>query len=120
MSDEKSYRNLDVWVQARALVSLIYTIVSNFPEEKKFGLTSQLKRASISIPSNIAEGTGRNSKKETKQFCYVAKGSLYEVETQIFLALDLQFIPEKESDRVFEKITTVRKLLIGYIKYLEK
>ena len=59
MSDEKN-KNLDVWKQARELVSLIYTVVSNFPEEEKFGLTSQLKRAAISIPSNIAEGIGRN------------------------------------------------------------
>lgn len=120
MSDEKNYKNLDVWKQSRELVSLIYTVVSNFPEEEKFGLTSQLKRAAISIPSNIAEGIGRNSKKETKQFCHIAKGSLYEVETQIFLAIDLQFISEKESARVFEQITTVRKLVIGFIKYLEK
>tara|TARA_R110001592_G_scaffold99522_3_gene283531 strand:- start:4501 stop:4866 length:366 start_codon:yes stop_codon:yes gene_type:complete len=120
MSDEKNYKNLDVWKQARELVSLIYTVVSNFPEEEKFGLTSQLKSASISIPSNIAEGIGRNSKKETKQFCYIAKGSLYEVETQIFLAIDLQFISEDESARIFEQITTVRKLIIGFIKYLEK
>ena len=87
---------------------------------KKFGLTSQIKRASVSIPSNIAEGIGRNSKKETKQFCNIAKGSLYEVETQLYLASDLGFVQEKQIEEVLTQLVTVRKLIIGFIKYLEK
>ena len=117
---KKDYKNLDVWKESRKLVSIIYALVSDFPEDEKYGLTSQLKRASISIPSNIAEGIGRNSNKETKQFCYIAKGSLYEVETQLFLAIDLQFTSEEEATKVFNQIIIVRKLIIGFIKYLEK
>jgi len=117
---EKDYKNLEVWKEARKLVSIIYNVVSFFPEEEKYGLSSQLKRASISVPSNIAEGIARNHNKETKQFFYISKGSLYEVETQIYLALDLGFIVEKRANEVFIQITLVRKLLIGFIKYLEK
>jgi len=117
---EQNYKNLDVWKESRKLVSTVYSLAKNFPEEEKFGLTSQIKRASISIPSNIAEGLGRNSKKETRQFVYIAKGSLYEVETQIYLALDLGFLQENQTEEIFNQITTVRKLIIGFIKYLEK
>lgn len=120
MSDEKNYKNLDVWKESRKLVSLIYILSKEFPEDEKFGLISQIKRASISIPSNIAEGIGRNSKKETRQFCFIAKGSLYEVETQIYLASDLGFIYENKTEEILYQITTVRKLIIGFIKYLEK
>lgn len=120
MSDEKNYKNLDVWKEARKLVSLIYVLTNEFPEDEKFGLTSQIKRAVISVPSNIAEGMGRNSSKETRQFFYIAKGSLYEIETQIYLALDLGFIQEKKAEQIFTQIITVRKLIIGFIKYLDK
>ena len=117
---EYNYKNLDVWKESRKLVSVIYLLTKEFPIDEKFGLTSQIKRASISIPSNIAEGIGRNSKKETRQFCFIAKGSLYEVETQLYLALDLGFVQEKEIEKVLNQITTVRKLIIGFIKYLDK
>ena len=120
MSDEKNYKNLEVWKEARILVSSIYLLTKEFPEEEKYGLTSQIKRAAISVPSNIAEGMGRNSNKETRQFYYIAKGSLYEVETQIYLAIDLEFIQEEKAEQIFTQITTVRKLIIGFIKYLEK
>lgn len=117
---EYNYKNLDVWKESRKLVSIIYLLTKEFPEDEKFGLISQIKRAAISIPSNIAEGLGRNSKKETKQFCFIAKGSLYEVETQLYLALDLKFVEEQQMEEVLNQLTTVRKLIIGFIKYLEK
>lgn len=120
MSDEKNYKNLDVWKEARKLVPLIYTLTQEFPEDEKFGLTSQIKRAAISVPSNIAEGMGRNSSKETRQFFFIAKGSLYEIETQLYLSLDLGFITEDKSEHIFNQITSVRKLIIGFIKYLDK
>ena len=120
MGDEKNYKNLDVWKESRKLVSLIYILTKEFPDDEKFGLTSQIKRASISIPSNIAEGLGRQTKKETRQFCFIAKGSLYEVETQIYLAIDLGFVQEEQLENVFNQITSVRKLIIGFIKYLDK
>ncbi len=117
---EKDYKNLDVWKESRKLVSIIYKVVQSFPEEEKYGLSSQLKRAVISVPSNISEGIARNYNKEAKQFFYIAKGSIYEIETQIYLALDLGFIKENQVEEVFNQITSVRKLIIGFIKYLEK
>ena len=116
----QDYKSLDVWKESRVLVSMIYGIASGFPEEEKFGLTSQLKRAAISVPSNIAEGIARNHNKETRQFFYIAKGSVYEIETQVYLALDLNCIQENQAKGIFEQITTVRKLIIGFIKYLDK
>ena len=119
MSD-KNYKNLDVWKESRKLVSVIYLLAKEFPEDEKFGLSSQIKRAAVSIPSNIAEGLGRQTKKETRQFFYIAKGSLYEVETQIYLAIDLGFVQENEMENVFNQMTSIRKLIIGFIKYLDK
>lgn len=117
---EKDYKNLEVWRESRKLVSVVYKIVQSFPEEEKYGLSSQLKRAAISVPSNIAEGIARNHNKETKQFFYIAKGSIYEIETQMYLALDLNLINQDQADKIFIQLTLVRKLLIGFIKYLEK
>ena len=118
--NEKDYKNLEAWKESRKLVSLVYKLVYVFPEEEKYGLISQLKRAAISVPSNIAEGIARNHKKETKQFFYIAKGPVYELETQVYLAVDLGFVHENQSEEVFNQITTVRKLIIGFIKYLDK
>jgi len=120
MSREKNYTDLNVWKESRKLVSMIYLLASRFPGEERYGLTSQIKRAVISIPSNIAEGIGRNSNKETRQFCFIAKGSLYEVETQVYLSFDLGFVKQEETKELFDQITTVRKMMIGFIKYLEK
>jgi four helix bundle protein len=91
---KKNYIDLDVWKQARILSKEVYLVSSNFPSDEKFGLTSQIRRAAVSIPSNIAEGCGRNHPKDSIQFFNVARGSVYEVETQLYLAFDLGFIEE--------------------------
>lgn len=114
------YKELDVWKESRKLVKLIYLLVKVFPADEKFCLSSQMKRSSISIPSNIAEGIGRQTQKETRQFFYISKGSLYELETQLYLAFDLEFITQKKLDSTLEQLITTRKLIIGFIKYLEK
>ncbi|RZJ30610.1 MAG: four helix bundle protein, partial [Chryseobacterium sp.] len=81
--EKKNYIDLDVWKQARILSKEVYLVSSNFPSDEKFGLSSQIRRAAVSIPSNIAEGCGRNHPKDSIQFFYVARGSVYEVETQL-------------------------------------
>jgi four helix bundle protein len=86
------YTDLDVWKEARILVKAVYTALSTFPKDEIFGLQSQIKRSAISIPSNIAEGSGRNHTKDTLQFFYIARGSAYELETQLYLSYDLGFI----------------------------
>ncbi len=115
----KSYTELNVWREARALVKVIYLASSTFPPEEKYGLISQLRRSAISVPSNIAEGIGRNHVKDSIQFLYIAKGSLNELETQIYLCLDLDLCTQEQTNSIFENIITVRKLLIGFIKYME-
>lgn len=97
MSDKiKSHKDLHAWQQSMDLVEMIYKLTSNFPDAEKFGLTSQLRRAAVSIPSNIAEGSGRNSQKELLHFLYIALGSLSEVETQIEIARRLEFFRDTE------------------------
>lgn len=113
----KDYKELEVWKKSRQLVQNIYMLAKDFPNDEKIGLSSQIKRSSISISSNIAKGIGKQTKKETKQFFYIAKESLYELETQLF---DLSFINEKILNVTISQLIEVRKLIIGFIKYLEK
>ena len=117
MSDYKKYTDLDVWKQARQLVAAIYAISTTFPKDEQFGLTNQLRRSAISIPSNIAEGCGRNHKKDSIQFFYISRGSLYEAETQLYVSFDLKYLLESDLNTTLTKLETVRKLLNGLIRY---
>ena len=97
----RNYRHLDVWKLGITLVKHVYKLCYQLPADEKFGLSSQLKRAAISIPSNIAEGYGRGSDKEFKRFLFIASGSLYEIETQLTIATELKLIsPGAEIDDV--------------------
>lgn len=87
-----NFRELKVWQNARQLVKDIYIASFNFPAEEKFGLTSQIRKSAVSIPSNIAEGSGRNTDKDFSNFINISLGSAFELETQIILAYDLEFI----------------------------
>jgi four helix bundle protein len=118
--EKKNYIDLDVWREARFLSKEVYLVSSNFPAEEKFGLTSQIRRAAVSIPSNIAEGCGRNYPKDSIQFFFIARGSIYEVETQLYLAFDLDFITEINLKALLFKLETARKLLNGFINYYQK
>ena len=119
MNKIDSYRDLEVWKQTKDLVRDIYQLTKTFPKEEHFGLTNQIKRAAISIPSNIAEGCGRNHVKDSIQFFFVSRGSLYEVETQIILAHDLGHISLKDHEVILSKITLCKKLLNGFINYFQ-
>ena len=96
----------------------IYDLTGKFPLEEKFGLANQIQRAAVSIPSNIAEGYGRNSDKEMIRFLSIAKGSLYEVETQLYIAIDLKYLSEKETQLVMEQCNEIGKMITGLIKTL--
>lgn len=111
------FTDLDAWKEARILVKMVYTHLCIFPKEEIFGLQSQIKRAVISIPSNIAEGSGRNHKKDSLQFFYIARGSAYELETQFYLSFDLAFISKESLDGLLNQLEIVRKLLAGLINY---
>lgn len=95
MSEIRTHKDLDVWKNSITPAKELYRLTENFPKEETYGLASQMKRAAVSIPSNIAEGAARNSTKEFIQFLYIALGSLAELETQLLLARELEFIPEK-------------------------
>ena len=117
MSDNKSYIELEVWKKSRELVKEIYVLTQLFPKEELYSLSSQIRRASISIPSNIAEGIGRNFSRETLQFLHISRGSVYEVETQVYLAFDLGYISQEQLDKVLLKIEECRRLLHGFINF---
>ncbi len=118
MKEYKTFKDLNVWVSARKLCVEVYSLTQTFPSFEQFGLTNQLRRASVSIVSNIAEGYGRQYKKETIQFLYTSKGSINEVEAQLLIACDLKFVNEEDLKNVFQTIEETRKQIIGYIKYL--
>lgn len=114
------YTKLDVWLESRKLTNLIYNISKQFPKEETFGLTNQLRRCAVSIPSNIVEGCGRQTSKDTIQFLHISRGSLYELETQCFIALDQKYISETQFNEVFELIQACKRLLNGFINYYKK
>jgi len=111
------YTELEVWREARILVNEVYLISKEFPKEEIYGLTNQMKRCAISIPSNIAEGCGRQHYKDSLRFFFIARGSLYELETQIYLAMDQSYISKEISKNLMFQIEKCRKLLSGFINY---
>ena len=115
----KTHYDLDVWNKSIVLVSNIYKTTAKFPKEEIYGLTSQIKRASISIPSNIAEGASRQTNKEFIQFLYIALGSASEVETQLIIANNLGFINQYELSFLLNEFGKIKKMLNGLIKYLK-
>ena len=115
-----TYQNLDVWKKSMELVKDIYDTVKFYPREEQYALTSQTKRAAISIPANIAEGIGRNYKKDTIQFLHISRGSLYELETFLKLATMLSFIDNDKFNFPEQKCQECLKLINGLIAYFEK
>ena len=108
------HQQLQAWVESRDLVSRIYRLTRSFPDDERFGLTSQLRRSSVSIPSNIAEGAGRGgSGRSFVQFLRVAAGSASEVETQLQLATDLGFVDPKAVAAHLDQVRSIRKMLWG-------
>jgi four helix bundle protein len=98
-----NYKNLLAWQKAMLLVKEIYIVTKLYPKEELFALTSQTKRAAVSIPSNIAEGCGRKTKKDTSHFLYISRGSLYELETHLNIAVMIEILSEAS----FQKITLI-------------
>ena len=113
-----NHKDLDVWKKSMELVEVIYAESKFFPDDEKFGLTNQIRRASVSVPSNIAEGAARKSDKELIQFLYIALGSLSELETQYLIAVRLKYIIENKD--IENKINEVKKMIVGLRSYLLK
>jgi four helix bundle protein len=104
------FKELEIWKKSRLFCSEIYKITSNFPESEKFGLTNQLRRASVSIPSNIAEGSSRSSNKDFARFLQITLGSAYEIETQLLIAYDLKFINNEELEKLSQNLESIIKM----------
>ncbi len=115
-----NYKDLEVWKESRQLVKEIYVVTESFPKSELYGLVSQIRRSSISIPSNIAEGCGRRTSRDTLQFLFISRGSIYELETQLYLALDLEYIGREEFHKISDNIIQCRKLLNGFINYYKQ
>ncbi|MDX1272713.1 four helix bundle protein [Bizionia paragorgiae] len=112
------HKELDVWKESMLLVQLVYKVTADFPKSENFGLTSQIRRSAVSIPSNIAEGSARNGFRELYQFVGVAMGSASELETQLLIAKDLNYITS-DFKPIEEQLLKVRKLLTGYKNYIK-
>ena len=111
-----THKDLDVWKMGLDLVERLYKVTVAFPKEEQFCLTAQIRRAAISVPSNIAEGAARNSKREFLQYLYISLGSLSEVETQLLIARRLGYL---EDEDIFEHIEHLRRKLLNFIKYVK-
>ncbi len=104
------FKELEIWKRSRLFCLEIYKITSQFPESEKFGLTNQLRRASVSIPSNIAEGSSRSSNKDFERFLQITLGSAYEIETQLLIAYDLKFIDNEELEILSQNLESIIKM----------
>jgi four helix bundle protein len=116
----KSYKDLDAWKLGMNLAKKIYEITEKFPDSERYGLSSQMRRASVSIPSNIAEGSGRNHEKEFVQFLYLARGSLLELETQIELSKMMKFLYDDEYKNIIRLLNRTHRVINGLIFALKK
>ncbi len=116
----KDYTDLEVWQESRKLTNNIYGLTKVLPKEEQFGLTNQMRRAAVSVSSNIAEGCGRRTSKDTINFLHISRGSLYELETQCFVALDQEYITKEQFDITHHVIQSCKRLLNGFINYYRK
>jgi len=113
-----NFKELTVWKKSIEMVREIYSITTRFPKEEIYGIANQIRRAAVSVPSNIAEGAGRNTGKEFTHFLAIALGSCFELETQLIIAKDLEFISEADLNRLEDLLGEIQKMLRGLQKSL--
>jgi len=116
----QSYRKLQVWQKSHQIVLNVYRLTLAFPNDERFGLTSQIRRCAVSIPSNIAEGSARGSDADYARFLHIALGSVTELDYQLLLANDLAFIKNDEYEIIAREIDEIGKMLNGFIKRLKQ
>lgn len=114
--NKPNYQNIKTWEKSKELCLFVYQATKSFPSEEQFGLTSQIRRAAVSVPSNIAEGYMRSSPRDFKRFLSIALGSLAELETQILIAYDLEYLDQVKYVLLEEKITEIFKMLTVFRK----
>ena len=118
MAKIQTYKDLIVWQKAMEMSSMLYPIAKKLPKEETYALCDQMRRAAISIPSNIAEGFGRNSKKEYLQFLYIANGSVCELETQLTLCVRIGYLTETEIQPLIDLLSEIGKIIMTIAKKL--
>ncbi len=114
-----NHKDLDVWKRSVEFVINIYEATETFPQKEIYGITNQIRRASVSIPSNIAEGAGRKGNVEFSRFLYFSLGSLSEVETQLIISQKLKYLKEDDFKRLSTELIEIRRMLLGLIKSLK-
>ena len=119
MSTIKSFEDLPVWKDARKFTNKIYNLTNKFPKEELYGLTSQIRRATVSIMSNIAEGFDRRSDKELSNFLSMARGSSSEVQNDLYIAIDLEYISQDEFNQLYQEAKKIAKQINGLMTYLK-
>ena len=119
LTTSRSYRDLTVWRKSIAMVKSVYIYTREFPKDEIYGIVSQMRRAAVSVASNIAEGQGRNSSGEFRQFLGNSRGSLYELETQLIISQEVGYITEQELENLLNACEEIGRMLFSLIKSLE-
>ena len=114
----KNYRDLNIWKLGIETVEDIYKITEDFPDKEIYGLSSQMRRCSVSIPSNVAEGFSRQHSREYRQFLHISLGSCAELETQVEIAFRLKYIDAATRDKIFDKINHIARMIVNLLKHL--
>ncbi len=114
----KAFRELKVWEKSHELTLAVYHATKTFPKQEMYALTSQIRRASASIPANIAEGCGRNGDAELARFCQIAMGSASELEYHLLLARDLRYLNSSDYERIMSEVSEVKRMLTSFIQKL--
>jgi len=120
MGEIRSYRDLIVWQKAMVLVTEIYSATKGFPKDEQFGIVSQIRRCNVSIPSNIAEGYGRQSTADYLRFLKIARGSLFELQTQIEISKNLDYLSNENSSQLNQKSIEIEKMLAALIRSISR
>jgi four helix bundle protein len=115
-----NFRKLIIWQKAMNLVTKTYNSIKEFPKEEIFGLTSQIRRCSISIPSNIAEGHGRESNKEYLRFLNISIGSLFELQTQLEIAKNIEYLTEEDFNNLYDDSREIERMLVSFINKIKE
>lgn len=115
-----NFRNLQIWQKSMTLTTNIYVATKNFPKEEIFALTSQIRRSSISVPSNIAEGFGRDSNKEYVRFLNISIASLFELQTQLEIGKNIEYLTEVEFNKIYDDTRELERMLVSFIKKIKE
>lgn len=114
-----TFRDLKIWQKSMNLVTQIYKETESFPESERYGLISQIRRSAVSIPSNIAEGYGRNSGGDFKRFLNISMGSLFEIQTQLQIAQNLKYLDTKENERLYNLSREIERMMSSFIRSIQ-